>query len=79
MEEIPNNQRGEESSMFDLESLNTQALTHLYRDVVGANAVYHGLTSEEMINGIQNPEDEKARIRMIKAKENEEDRNANHR
>lgn len=78
MENTPNNSENE-SSMFDLESLNTQALTHLYRDVVGANAVYHGLTIEEMINGIKNPEDEKARIRIIEAAENEEDRNANHR
>ncbi len=59
MEQIPLDLEPEEPT---LESLSNEELVALYQEKVGKNPTYRTLSREQMIEGIKNPEEEKARL-----------------
>lgn len=73
MEGIPSDVSVEENyTQVDLESLSSEELAGIYKDAVGINPV-DSMLAREVLNGINNPEEELARLRELENAENKED------
>lgn len=62
----------ENYTQVDLESLSSKELAEIYKDAVGVNPLYRML-AQQVIDGINNPEEELARLRELENAENKED------
>ncbi|GEM_PF-2870252 len=74
MEQIPLHLDDENEELkVNLESLPELELVNLYKDAVGVNPLFRGLSREELIAGINDSESEIARLREIDSTEDKDD------
>lgn len=74
MEGIPSDVSVKENyTQVDLESLTHEELAKIYEDAVGVNPLYRMFAREVLLSGINNPEEELARLRELDKTEDNKD------